>query len=180
MSALIRKGLSGTRQLVSWYLSPIGLLYGLLLVVTIVLALLGEPEGAVVALALACGVVVPWKLVRQRNELRAHVASSNAVLSRVDAQVLETPTFDQVEKTMTGFRRANRKVVREVREQLVEVRIEQANQQRTINSESQRAAELYRDASQAVDRFGDVGASVAALTARLESLEQAASAAGRN
>ena len=158
--SLSSKAASGLQQLIKWYASPVGLIYGLLLALSLVLAFV-DAGLAVLVLVLAAATVVPWKLIRQRNELRAHVASSTAVLERVDSQIVMTPTFDQVEKTLKGFKRSNRKVVREVREGLVDLQIQQSKQ------------------GQRLAASDDMDAKIAKLSSRIESLERALPATER-
>lgn len=139
------RALSVVKQLGRWYLSPVGLVLATLLCAALLAALLDITILSIFLLVIAIGAVLPWKLLRQRDEARASLRPLAELPSRVaelDAQVVLTPTFDDVDKTIGGFRKANRKPIRDVRERMVELQLEQSAHSRNLAYERNRASEL--------------------------------------
>lgn len=142
---ILTRMLSGIRQLVRWYLGPIGLLFGLALVGAIVALSLGSPTTAVAVLIAGIATVIPWKFVRQRNEFRTIADVSRAEhdrhaqdLARVREDLALTATFDDVEATLRGFRRAHRKTIKNLRERVAGVQAGQGRQADLIQGEVSR------------------------------------------
>lgn len=131
---------SAPAQLVQWYLGPVGLAFGLGIVVAIMLALVGSPGASVVVLALAVAIVVPWKLIRQRNEylqqvasLRAQQATDRAQIEAVAADAVARSngalTNKSVRPILQEFRRMDRERINGLQERIIAVEEELAAEQ---------------------------------------------------
>ena len=110
-----RRAKSGLEQILRWYIGPVGLLFGLGLLATVVVALLDYPGIAVALLAATLGVVLPWKLIRQRNELRLHASETAATTSAIAQQLDSTVTRSGLAATVKGFRQADRQTMQKLR-----------------------------------------------------------------
>lgn len=173
LRSYVARGLSGLKQLASWYLAPIGLLFGFLLFGALVATALDSQRLALVLLIGAVGFVVPWKLIRQHSELRTHVVTTGAVLEQLSAQVVLTPTFDDVETTLKGFRRANRKAIRDMRERVLEMQLDQSMQAKLLAEEKNRNIEANRSVRELVVERDDMATSIEQLAHRVAELERA-------
>lgn len=83
----------GLGQLLRWYSGPVGLLFGAGLLLAAVLALVDLVAASIVVALAVIGIVVPWKLMRQRNEYVAQIAALNA-----ERQVMST----QLDEVVNG------------------------------------------------------------------------------
>lgn len=153
LDAILRRARSGLRQLLSWYRSPVGTVFGLVLLLALVFDVLGVPQIATPALVVVVGVLVPWKLLRQTTELRQHVAWSSSQIRQLDEVIATTPTFGDVDRSMRGVRRDTRKTLRTMRGRLVELRVAQHKGTAALRNEAATTELLVRDLETSVDRW---------------------------
>jgi hypothetical protein len=122
------RAMPGLRQLVHWYLGPVGLLFGLGLIAAFVAAMLGFSSVASALLIIDLAIVVPWKFLRQRDELRQNANDTAAAHDAINIRVSETLTRPTIDAILKAFRRADRETLKKLRLRVGRL---QQNQDRT-------------------------------------------------